>query len=45
MSAIVGAQTTLARTNIGFFPDGSPYASDTGMPALTGRATLASQNG
>jgi peptide/nickel transport system substrate-binding protein len=40
IGAIVGAQTALGRTGIGFFPDGSPYASGAGMDALTGPRDL-----
>jgi peptide/nickel transport system substrate-binding protein len=35
MGAIVGAQPALGRTGVGFFPEGSPYASTAGMQALT----------
>jgi peptide/nickel transport system substrate-binding protein len=40
IGAIVGAQTALGRTGIGFFPEGSPYASSVGMEALTGPRDL-----
>ena len=41
IGAIVGAQDTLGRTGVGFFPEGSPYASATGLQALTGPRDLA----
>jgi peptide/nickel transport system substrate-binding protein len=40
IGAIVGAQNYLGRTGVGFFPDGSPYASDVGMEALNGPRDL-----
>ena len=41
IGAIVGAQDTLGRTGVGFFPEGSPYASGAGLEALTGPRDLA----
>ena len=41
IGAIVGAQPTLGRTGVGFFPVDSPYASNAGMEALTGPRDLA----
>lgn len=41
IGAIVGAQDTLGRTGVGFFPEGSPYANSAGMEALTGPRDLA----
>ena len=34
MAAIVGDQTSLARTGVGMFPVNSPYATDIGMEAV-----------
>lgn len=41
VAGIVGSQTELGRTGVGFFPEGSPYASKVGLNALTGPRDLA----
>jgi peptide/nickel transport system substrate-binding protein len=41
ITSIVGSQTGLGRTGVGFFPEGSPYASKAGLAALTGPRDLA----
>jgi peptide/nickel transport system substrate-binding protein len=41
VDAQVGDQTDLGRVGVGFFPQGSPYASSAGMDAITGKRDLA----
>lgn len=40
MQALVGDQSSLMRTGVGPFLPGSPYASDIGMEAITGKRDL-----
>jgi peptide/nickel transport system substrate-binding protein len=35
ITSIVGSQTELGRTGVGFYPQGSPYATEVGLKALT----------
>ena len=41
MQAVAGDDPSAFRTGVGFFPVGSPFASDAGMEALAGRRDLA----
>jgi peptide/nickel transport system substrate-binding protein len=41
ITSIVGSQTELGRTGVGFYPEGSPYASKAGLGALSGPRDLA----
>ena len=41
VTSIVGSQTDLGRTGVGFYPEGSPYASKAGLAALSGPRDLA----
>jgi peptide/nickel transport system substrate-binding protein len=41
VSAVVGDQMDLGKTDIGFFPAASPMANDAGMQALSGKRDLA----
>ena len=40
MAAVVGDDTAACRTDLGYFPPGTPLASDAGMAALTGPRDL-----
>jgi peptide/nickel transport system substrate-binding protein len=41
LAAIMGAETSLTKSGIGFFTAGSPMANDVGMEALTGKRDIA----
>ena len=41
VDAVVGEQTKLGRTGVGYFPPASPYASTAGLEAITGPRDLA----
>jgi peptide/nickel transport system substrate-binding protein len=41
ITSIVGSQTELGRTGVGFYPEGSPYATKAGLGALSGPRDLA----
>jgi peptide/nickel transport system substrate-binding protein len=41
MAAVVGDQSDLARTGMGIFTPGSPFASDAGMSVLNGKRDIA----
>ena len=41
ITSIVGSQSALGRTGIGFYPDGSPYANKAGLDALTAPRDIA----